>query len=48
MPETTSLSAEDIDVSRIPSDDVGFYTGDRDPSDPLVAVNNRTNGDLMY
>jgi hypothetical protein len=48
MPETTSLSADDIEVSRIALDDVGFYVGDRDPSDPLVAVNNRTNGDLMY
>ena len=47
MPEPTSLSADDIEVSAV-SPDASFYVGDRDPSDPLVAVNNKTNGDLMY
>jgi hypothetical protein len=52
MPEPTTLSLDDIQVIPPPAD-AHFYTGDRDPNpdqggDPLVPVNNRTNGDLMY
>jgi hypothetical protein len=48
MPEHTSLSSDDIEVSLAAPDDASFYLADPDPSDPVYPVYNRRNGDLMY